>query len=144
MAALLDTQGPLTRRKALIARLMGQMQGGQPGQPRSLAGLASGIPGTRITLPHLTEGARAANPNVVANRRSEGVSRISELPFAPSASDPVPTQQPQGGAPGAPQASPWQSGGYVSPDAYNVFSNLDEGAQARILANPVARRRYFS
>ena len=169
--APLDLGSSLARRKALIAKLMAQMQGqtggggsrragystnfAQIGQP-ARAGAPQAHPFTRAA----TEGARmgAAPANLVSTG-------VGEMPAGPTpggvavgADTRPPEQTPQGDdrPPAGEQSGlippstsgggvePWQQQGFVSQAAFDEFNSLDEINQMRVFQNPVARARYFS
>lgn len=148
MPAVIDTQGPLARRKALIAKLMAQLSGqsmpdGAP-QMRAMPARAMPIPsgaGAMSIRPGNLEPRSAMIPGLrSAFSQVQGVNDPTPPPPAPPAQgggEPPPAPEP------AAAPAQWESEGYVSQGAYNAFNSMQPEEQARILANPVARRRYF-
>lgn len=142
MAQMLDSQGPLNRRKALVARLMSQMS-----RASYSGGHAGG--GVGITGSHINPAGRFAAPAmplVPANPSLPAPAApppFREGPPVPAGDVQAPTEEGPGEAP-AQVAPEWQSAGFISQDAMASFNGLDESSQQRILQNPVARRRFFA
>ena len=158
MAQQLDTQGPLARRKALVARLMAQMQGLPQTPGTSVPGMGSGVRSapafmggaTQAFRAHLQNAPRLGGSVAPADRGGPqatpaGLPGTAGSPVFQGGGTPAPVSQapPPAPPPSAPPPGEWTQQGFVSEEAMAAFNSMDEGSQARILANPVARRRYF-
>lgn len=151
-APSIDTQGPLMRRKSLIAKLLAQMQGGQGGTDTPVQ-----LPRRGGTAMPSGAGAMAVRPSNLEPRSSLIASLVAPKWAAPNQPEATrPPDQPAiaGGGSAPPPAEPppsetatatqpWQDAGFMSSDLYDVWNSMDDTEQARIRANPVARRRFF-
>jgi hypothetical protein len=140
MAAPIDMQAPLTRRKALIQKLLAQMAQVTPGAAAGgLGGHAAQMLGSSGYAPmHADTGMS----NLVQANVPAGIT--PDAPQTPPVDMPAQPGAPAtGGEQPAPETPAWQQAGFVSEGAHSAFMGMSEGDQTRVMANPVTRRRYF-
>lgn len=161
----LDLGSSLARRKALIAKLMGQMGGQGQGGTRKAAfstgfsQLGQPVRAGAANAPGFTRAFQAGAPQGIAasGLASANVAAPADTLGEAPAQLPAPAQETPGAQAGeqsdllppepsaaAGGAQPWQTQGFVSESAFNQFMGLNEVDQMRIFQNPAARARYFS
>ena len=167
----IDTQAPLMRRKALIEKLMTQLsqQGGQQSginAPQITLGKIAGNampgkgPGSAGTNPLRPENLEPRSALIQGLQPAHWMASNQTAPDYQAPNEPV-AQQPAPAPPPpvnvAPAPSPaitpgggaaplptWQQQNFLSESAMNAFMQMSESEQARVMANPVYRRRYYN
>lgn len=148
----IDMKAPLTRRKALIQKLMSQMASVHPGQMGQGMALGTHASSPIVGFGRMAAAGREPGTNLVPFMTPAGIQPPAP-PQAPPEQAPdtppigpvdLPPDPGAGQTPAsAPALAPWQSAGAISAEAYESFQNLADNEQMRIMASPTARRRYF-
>ena len=149
-APTIDTQGPLVRRKALISKLMAQLQGGGASSPPSVPKTRSGNPipsgaGAMAIRPGNLESRSSLVSGLIGGGPPPQVPGPVAAPAPVAAPLPTPAALPTPEAAFEPPAAPaqWQNEGFLSQELFDSFNRLSDYERERIQLSPHLRRRYY-